>query len=265
MEIKKIGFIGAGKMGGAIIKSIVSSGFVSSSDVIIFEPNQQIAEQFKKDLNVNIAENNVELAKQADMIVLCTKPYLVGNVLKEIRKAINPETLILSIAAGITTFSVEEILGSENPVIRAIPNTPILVNQGMCAISSGKYATSEHMHYVSEMFNSSGKCIQTEEKLINVITAITSSGPAFMYSLIDAISEGGVKLGLQKHVALELAAQTALGAAEMILESGKHPSALKDEVTTPGGCTIEGIATMEKHAVRYALIETIENTYKKLI
>lgn len=265
MNINKIGFIGAGKMGGAILKAIISKGFVSAENVVISEPNAQTARCFEAELDVKLASSNSDLAKGVDLVVLCTKPYLVKKVLKEISSSLNSHTLVLSVAAGITTCFIEETLDSENPVIRAIPNTPVLVGEGMTAISRGKYVTDEHISYIIDMFSATGKCIEADEKLINIITAVSSSGPAFMYSIIDSLAEGGVKYGLTKQMALELAAQTAIGSAKMILESGKHPMQLRDEVTTPGGCTIEGNVTMEKHGVQYALVETVENTYKKLI
>lgn len=265
MDVNKIGFIGAGKMGGAILKAIVSTGFVCAQNVVISEPNAQIARCFESELGVKLASSNSELAKNVDMVVIATKPYLVDKVLKEISSSLNPHALILSIAAGITTSHIEEVLDSENPIIRAIPNTPVLVGEGMTAISRGKYVTDEQMKFVKDMFESTGKCIEAEEKLINIITAVSSSGPAFFYSIIDSLAQGGVKYGLTKQMALELASQTAIGSAKMILESGKHPMQLRDEVTTPGGCTIEGNVTLEKYRVQYALVETVENTYKKLL
>lgn len=265
MNINKIGFVGAGKMGGAILRAIVEKDVFSAENVLVCDPCKEVTDGLEYDLGVRIVNTNSDLAAQADMIVIATKPYLVDRVLKEIRQSMRHDSLILSIAAGVTTSHIEDVIDSENPVVRAIPNTPVLVGEGMTAISAGKYADDNQMEFVKNMFSSTGKCIIADEKLINIITAVSSSGPAFMYSIIDSIAEGGVKYGLTKQMALELAAQTAIGSAKMILESGKHPMQLRDEVTTPGGCTVEGNVTLEKHGIQYALVETIENTYKKLI
>lgn len=265
MSINKIGFVGAGKMGGAILKAIINKRVVSPENVFVYEPNEVLCSELIRDYGIRAVNSNLALASTVDMLVLATKPYLIDKVLKELRPALSSETLILSIAAGVTISHIESIVDSENPVVRAIPNTPVLVGEGMTAISRGKAVSDEQMEFVKSMFSATGKCIVADESLINIITAVSSSGPAFMYSIIDAFAEGGVRYGLTKQMALELAAQTAIGSAKMILESGKHPMQLRDEVTTPGGCTIEGNVTLEKHGVQYALVEAIENTYKKLL
>lgn len=265
MSINKIGFVGAGKMGGAILKAIIDKGVILSENVFVYEPNEEVRMELVKNYGIKTVSSNSELASSVNMLVLATKPYLIDKVLKEVRSSLKSDVLILSIAAGITISHIENIVDSENPVVRAIPNTPVLVGEGMTALARGKAVSDEQMNFVKNMFSATGKCIVADENLINIITAVSSSGPAFMYSIIDALAEGGVKYGLTKQMALELVSQTAIGSAKMILESGKHPMQLRDEVTTPGGCTVEGNVTLEKHGVQYALVETIENTYKKLL
>lgn len=247
---KKIGFIGAGTMAKAIMDGIISSGLVPKENIIASDVVPQ----------PGVMTDNKELARNVDIIVLSVKPFAIKSVLKEIDEVLTSDHLIVSIAAGVSTTDIEGTIFKELPVIRVMPNTPALVGEGMSAICKGRHATDEHALLILELFKVVGRCIEVKEDLINAVTGISGSGPAFMYLIIEALADGGVKLGLKKQEAVELAAQTALGAAKMVLETGKHPAMLKDEVTTPGGCTIAGLAVMEEECVRSALINTVEKT-----
>jgi pyrroline-5-carboxylate reductase len=259
---KKIGFIGAGKMGGAIIQGLISSGFTSVDKIFASETNEETAKLSEKILGVKVFSNNKQLAETADIIIIAVKPYIVKNVLEEIKDVLSENKLVISIAAGVKTSFMEEI-ATKSPIIRVMPNTPALVNEGMSVICRGKLANSVHAEDAQKIFSKVGLCIEVNENLMDAVTGISGSGPAFAYTIIEALADGGVKLGLQKSTAIQLAAQTMLGAAKMVLETGKHPSILKDEVTTPAGCTAEGLAVLEENKIRSILIKAVEKTAQK--
>ncbi len=260
MSEKMIGFIGAGKMGGAIIKGLLSSGFAKKEDIIASEATEQLAEKTSKSLGISVITDNKELVQKSDVIIFATKPFVIKEVLKNASSEITTQKLVLSIAAGVSVDSIESIIGQDIPIIRVMPNTPALVNEGMTAISRNSSVSEDQIQYAKKLFSNVGRCIEVPEKHLDSVTGISGSGPAFFYLIIEALADGGVKMGIPKQEALELAAQTALGAAKMVLESGKHPSILKDEVTTPGGCTAVGLSVLENEGVRAALIETVEKT-----
>lgn len=258
---KKIGFIGAGTMAKAIIKGLLNSKIVDSQDIRASEISEDIAKKASDALGIKVITDNKEIIKNSDIIFLCVKPGEAMNaVLGEIKDSVTPDKLIVSIAAGVSTDFIETALNCKARVVRVMPNTPALVNEGMSAIVKGHYATDEQANFVLKLFKSIGRAIIVQEKLINAVTGISGSGPAFIFVIIEALADGGLKLGLTKQAALELAAQTCLGAAKMVLETGKHPSVLKDEVTTPGGCTITGLLVMEEEKVRSAMSKTVIET-----
>ncbi len=263
LENKKIGFIGAGVMGKAIIGGLIESGFVKKESIFASEINQELANNVSNELGIDTSTDNKKIAEGSDILFICTKPFVMKDVLDEIKNNLTENTLVISIAAGVSSETIEDCINKPVPVIRTMPNTPVLVKEGMVALCRGKYVTDEHIELAKNLFEQTGKCIEVPEKLINTVTGISGSGPAFMYLIIDALADGGVKKGLPKKTAIELAAQTALGAAKMILETGKHPAILKDEVTTPGGTTIAGLMTMEEHGIRSALAKTVQNTAEK--
>ncbi|OGI02583.1 MAG: pyrroline-5-carboxylate reductase [Candidatus Melainabacteria bacterium GWF2_32_7] len=262
LENIKIGFIGAGVMGKAIISGLIKSKFVPENNLTASEITEEIAKKVSGELGIEVISNNKDLIKTSDVIILSTKPFIIKNVLEEIKEDLTKEKIIISIAAGISTDFIENILEKEVPVVRIMPNTPAVVGEGMSAISRGKYVTDNQIELVKRIFSNIGRCIEVQEKYMNAVTGISGSGPAFIYLIIEALADGGVKLGLPKKIAIELAAQTALGAAKMVLETEKHPSVLKDEVTTPGGCTIAGLAVMEDSKIRAALSKTVQETAK---
>lgn len=248
LKDKKIGFIGAGTMAKAIMKGLNNSGIETLASDIVKQPG--------------VISDNRELVSKSEIIVLAVKPFAIESGLQDFKDLLTDKHLVVSIAAGVNTETIEKAIGKPVPVIRVMPNTPALVGEGMSAVCKGKHASSEDAGLIVELFNSVGKCIEVEEKLINAVTGINGSGPAFLYLIIEALADGGVKLGIKRDIAIQLAAQTTLGAAKMVLETGKHPALLKDEVTTPGGCTIAGLSVMENEKVRSAMIKTVQETAK---
>lgn len=262
LKDKKIGFIGAGTMAKAIIKGLINSGLISKNNISATEISPKLAQKAAYATGINVITNNNDLVANSQIIILCTKPFAVKSVLEDIKNSLTEDKLVVSIAAGISTETIEKVIEKQIPVIRVMPNIPALVGEGMSAICRGKFAVDAHSSLVMEIFKAVGRCIEVDERLINAVTGISGSGPAFIYLIIEALSDGGVKLGLKKEIAIELASQTMLGAAKMVLETGKHPALLKDEVTTPGGCTIAGLAVMENEKIRSALIKTVQETAK---
>ncbi len=260
---KTIGFIGAGKMATAIIKGLLKSGLFDKNHIIASEPNKDYAHKIEKELGIKMVHNNREAAAEADIILLAVKPFVVKEVLTEIEDRIDNSKVIITIAAGISSSRVEEILEKEARVIKVMPNTPALLGEGMSAVCKGEHATEEDFETVIKIFESVGKVIKAKEEDIDAITGVSGSGPAFYYYIIDAIAKAGEKLGLNYKTALMLSAQTALGSAKMILESGVEPQQLITNVTTPGGTTAEGNKVLNESNISDILFETVEKTAKK--
>jgi len=189
--------------------------------------------------------------------LLCVKPQTVAHVVDEIRSELNDKKLLVSIAASVPTDYIERRLGAKVPVIRAMPNTPSMVGEGITAIAKGKYATEKDVATTQRLFDAVGRTVVADEKNMDAITGLSASGPAFIYIILESLAEGGVKAGLSRELATLLASQTALGAAKMVIETGHHPALLKDTVTTPGGCTIDGILELEEGGLRVTLIKAV--------
>lgn len=256
----KIGFIGAGTMGKTIINGLINSNFISGENITASEISAEVAERVSQDLNIPVITDNNKLVKKSDIIILCTKPFVIKNVLEGIKESLSEEKLVISIAAGVSTGLIESALNKKAAVIRAMTNTPSITGEGMTAICKGTYANEEQMIFAKELFSRLGRCIAVDEKHIDTVTGISGSGPAFFYTIIEAIANAGIKRGLPKQTAIELAAQTALGAAKMVIESGKSPETLINDVTTPGGCTIVGLQVLKDNKIDEILSKTIEKT-----
>lgn len=260
--MNKIGFIGGGKMATAIMKGIINSHLCSCDDIIVSDKNEDALNALSNNYNVETTIHNIEVVKNSKVLLFAVKPFVLRDVLSEIKPFITDEHVILSIAAGISVKTIEEIVGSV-PVIRIMPNTPALVNEGMSAVCKGSFAKSEHVKTALEIFSSVGKVIESEEKYIDIITAISGSSPAFYYYIIDEIAKAGEKLGLDYKTCLKLSAQTAYGSAKMIMETGVSPEQLIINVTTPGGCTAVGNEVLKEREISDILFDTIEKTAKK--
>ena len=260
--MNKIGFIGGGKMATAIMKGIINSNWSDSNNIIVSDRNEEALKYLKKNYSVQTTINNIEVVENSKILLFAVKPFVLRDVLEEIKPYITKEHIIISIAAGISINTIEEIVG-EIPVIRVMPNTPALVNEGMSAVCKGNFATDETAKIAVEIFNSVGKVVESEEKYIDIITAISGSGPAFYYYIIDEIAKAGEKLGLDYQTCLKLSAQTASGAAKMIMDTDVTPEQLIINVTTPGGCTEVGNKVLKEQKISDILFDTIDLTKKK--
>lgn len=250
-------------MAGAIIKGTISSKFVPKEDIKGSEANCEIAESAQKRLGIEVLTDNKFLTIDSDVIFIATKPNYVGEVLEEIKDELTPEKLVVSIAAGVSTSKIENIIG-RNRVIRVMPNTPALVLEGMSGVCKGAFATDEDVQFVMEMLSNIGKCIEVSEDQIDIVTAISGSGPAFFYKVIEDMARAGEKLGLEYDKSLLLATQTALGSAKMITNRGETSvQTLIDNVATKGGCTFVGISVMNDENSDKLFYDVIDETAKK--
>lgn len=241
----KIGFIGCGKMASAIINGIIKSGYISAEQVLASKSNPGNLEETAKKLGIKITLDNKEVAKFGDIIFIAVKPNQVKDVLEEIKALITPEKLIVSVAAGIKTEFIEKVLGENTKVVRVMPNTPVMVNEGMTGVSGGKQANKTDLEQVQAIFNSIGKSVIVEENQMDIVTAISGSGPAFFYKVINDIARAGEKLGLDYEKALLLSIQTAIGSGKMALNRTVSMEELISNVATKGGCTRVGVDVME--------------------
>jgi pyrroline-5-carboxylate reductase len=254
---KKVAFLGAGKMGGIILQALLKNGVLSPKSTCATVAHEDRAKVLAKKYKVKIGTNNVEAAKGADVIVIAVKPQVVEEVVREISDHVSRKQIVVSVAASVPTSMVEKHLKPEVPVLRAMPNTPCLMGAGMTAICKGKHARPEDVALTSRLFDVVGRTVVVDEKHMDAVTALSASGPAYIYIILESLAEAGVKVGLPRDIATLLAAQTALGAAKVVLETGDHPALLKDAVTTPAGCTIDAIMELEEGKLRVTLIKAV--------
>ena len=253
----KLAILGAGKMGGILAEAFVRQGLVSSKNIFATVQHTGQSRKSLSSLSIPASTDNRAAVKKADVILLCVKPQTVGQVVDEIRNELNDKKLLISIAASVPTDYIERRLKRKVPVIRSMPNTPSMVGAGITALAKGKFATEQHVETAKALFGAVGLTIVADEKNMDAITGLSASGPAFIYIILESLAEGGVKAGLSREVATLLAAQTALGAAKVVIETGHHPALLKDTVTTPAGCTIDGILELEEGGLRVTLIKAV--------
>jgi pyrroline-5-carboxylate reductase len=261
---KNLAVLGAGKLGGILLRAYLKQGLFASNQVIATVKHAERAAALAKELGIGVTTDNREAVKGADIILLTVKPQTVGEVLHQIAPEIDSESLVLSVAASVPTGFVEQQLAAASggkhdkiAVVRAMPNTPAAVECGMTAICGGTHAQTEHLEIARTMFDAVGRTIVLEEKHMDAVTGLSASGPAFSYIILESLAEAGVKVGLPRDVATLLAAQTMKGAASVVLETGDHPALLKDAVTTPAGCTIDGILELEEGKLRVTLIKAV--------
>ena len=251
----KLGVIGCGKMGTALVGGAIRSGAVAASDVIGVDPVAAARQHFTAATGAAAAEQLAATA-HCDVILLCTKPHDATAVLREAAGLLQSPALVISIAAGVTLAALGQAAG-EHRVIRAMPNTPALVGRGAAAYCLGTRATRADAGLAQQLLGSVGLAVEIPERLMDAVTGLSGSGPAYIYLIIEALADGGLRMGLPRADALKLAAQTVLGAATMVMETGEHPAVLKDMVTSPGGTTIAGLAELERHGLRSALIDAV--------
>jgi pyrroline-5-carboxylate reductase len=252
---RSIAFLGAGNMANALIRGLVKTG---STRITATVKRDEKKLQLETDHGISVGFDNVAAARQAEVVVLCVKPQAFDKLLKEIAPAIDRSKLIISVAAGVPIAAIERRLGAGARIVRAMPNTPCLVGKGATALSAGEHATSDDLALATAIFNSVGITTILDEGLLDAVTGLSGSGPAYIFLIIEALSDAGVKVGLSRHVALKLAAQTVLGSAQLLIETGQHPGQLKDQVTSPGGTAIAGLHTLEAGGLRTTLIDAVE-------
>jgi pyrroline-5-carboxylate reductase len=253
----RIGFLGAGRMATALAKGLVRAGVVTPQGLLASDPSETARHSFAQEVGAGTTANNAEVIQFAHPVVLAVKPDQVGGVIGETRSQFTAEHLLISIAAGVRIVALEHELGAGARVVRVMPNTPVLVGAGASAFALGHNTRPEDGELAHRLFSTVGIAYQVKEALLDAVTGLSGSGPAYAFLMIEALSDGGVAGGLPRDVATRLAAQTLLGAARMVLETGLHPGALKDMVTSPGGTTIEGLHALERARVRAALINAV--------
>jgi pyrroline-5-carboxylate reductase len=258
-----LGVVGSGVMGQTLLRGIIASGLIPKERLWAGDKHAGPCETVVKDLGIEASADFQARVPTADLILVCVKPADAPVVLTTLRNAgLRRETLIVSILAGVATERLEALLGTENPVVRAMPNTPAVVREGMTVICPGRYASKQDLERARRIFEGVGKCLPVDEIHFNGVTALSGSGPAYQFLIMEALADAGVRVGLPRQLALTLVAQTALGSARMVLESGRHPAALRDDVTTPAGCTIAGLLMLEDGRVRSVLARAVEEATK---
>ncbi len=258
-----LGFLGAGKMATALARGFIRAELVSSRQVIGSDPSPAACAAFKKETGADTTHSNRDVLEFAKVLVLAVKPDQVGAVLAEVRDRFTASHLLISIAAGVPLAKLEASVGAGARLIRVMPNTPALVGLSATAYAAGKGASPADGELVQRLFSAVGLAFSLKEPLLDAVTGLSGSGPAYIYVAIEALSDGGVAAGLPRDIATKLAAQTVLGSAKMVLETGLHPGTLKDMVTSPGGTTIEGIHELERNHFRAALMSAVRAAAEK--
>lgn len=262
-ETKKIGCIGAGNVASALIKGLVGAKLVLPENLTVSDPHKGRLDDLNRTLNIqNLTNINAEVAEASDIIVIAVKPQVVPLVMEEIGDILKQGKLLVSVAAGVKTEFYEQY-GRQLRIVRVMPNIPVLVGEGAAAVCGGKHTTEDEINYVLGLFQAVGKAVAVEEKLMDAVTGLSGSGPAFVFKFIEALTDAGVRAGFSRTAASLLAAQTVYGAAKMVMETGMHPMALKDMVTSPAGTTIEGIHSLEKAGFAGIVMDAVEAASKR--
>lgn len=259
----RVAILGTGKMGGILLQAFLKNNLVSPDQIFATVHHPERAMALSAQYGVEVTSDNLAAAKQADVILLGVKPIQVPGVIEQIKPALSPEKLVLSFAASVMTRSIEDGAGCDLGVIRAMPNTPAMLAAGITALCPGRFVTGEQMAVAQRIFQTVGRTVVVDEKHMDAVTGLSGSGPAFLYIIIEALAEAGVNVGLPRDVATLLAAQTTLGSARMVLETGYHPALLKDAVTTPAGCTVDGILELEEGGLRVTLIKAVKRATQR--
>jgi pyrroline-5-carboxylate reductase len=263
MGIKKITIIGAGKMGEAIIAGLLKSGTYRPRDIQIVEVLADRREYIVQTYDVTAAPTFDDAVQFGELIVVAVKPNVVGEITAQLSHTITPEKIVISIAAGVTIKQIRTHLPENTPVIRVMPNLACSVNEAMIAACPSINTTIEEMNTAAQVLRLLGKVVQLEEQYLNLATGLVGSGPAYLFVIIDALADAGVRLGLPKDLSIILAAQTTLGAAKIVIETGEHPAKLKDMVATPGGTTVEGLLALEQGKLRATLISAVTEATRR--
>ncbi len=263
--MKTIGFIGCGNMGGAIIGGIINSGIAQSGDIVVYDKSEQSIKNLKDKYDVIIAKNEKGVAEKSDILFLAVKPAVIYDVINNIKDAVSDNTVVVSIAAGQSIERIEKAFGRAVSLMRVMPNTPALVGEGMSALSPNAVLDKdcESKEYIMKIFSGVGRAEIVGEKLMDAVTGVSGSSPAYVFMFIEALADAAVKAGMPRSQSYTFAAQAVLGSAKMVLETGLHPGELKDMVCSPGGTTIEAVSVLEEKGMRSAVIEAVNACVEK--
>ncbi len=253
---KQVGFIGGGAMAEALIRGILEARLVTPSQLTVSDVSKERLDYLRSTFMVSTTHDSQEIAKQSDILFLTVKPQVINGVIESIAPVVAKSTVVVSVAAGITIAAFQGKMPGV-PIIRVMPNTPVAVGAGMSAMALGKYVTNTVSEPVAQIFGAVGKVVTVTEDTMDAVTGLSGSGPAYAFVLIDALTDAGVRVGFSRQTAVLLAAQTLMGAAKMVLETGEHPAKLRDMVTSPGGTAITGVHVLEQNGVRAALIDAV--------
>ena len=257
MRDKKIGVIGGGKIGSALIRGILKAGLVHKDQIIASAPRDSVRQSLAKESGIRVTSGNVEVTEFADTVILTVKPQIIDSVLQEISGKIGVKKLLISVAAGVPLARIEGYLRKGSRVVRVMTNTPCVVGVAASAYARGSHATKEDLDRVERILKSVGIALQLEERYLDAVTGLSGSGPAYVFLFIESLADGGVRAGLSREGALQLALQTVYGSAKLAWESGKHLAQLRDEITSPGGTTISGLYALEKGGFRGIVIDAV--------
>ena len=250
-------------MGGILLQAFLSTGLFRPEQVTATVAHSARAVELAAQLGVAVTTDNVAAVRGADVVLLGVKPTQVESLVRGIAPALRPGALVLSIAASVNTAAIEAALSGSPSVVRAMPNTPAKLGAGATALCRGRFVPDEHLALAERLFRTVGRSVVVDEKHMDAVTGLSGSGPAFIYIIVEALAEAGVNVGLPRDIATQLAAQTTFGAAKMVLETGSHPALLKDEVTTPAGCTVDGILELEEGGLRVTLIKAVKRATER--
>lgn len=255
---RTIGFVGGGNMGEALIKGLLGASLVPASAIHATDVRLERLKELDRLYGIQVSSDNVELVRHSDIVILAVKPQIMDAVLKEIAPAVTRRKLLISIAAGVSTAKIRAVLHKDARLIRVMPNTPALVLEGVTAIAKADGLEPDDLDAAGEIFSAVGRVVVLEETAMDAVTGLSGSGPAYVAVVIESLADGGVRMGLDRITAMTLATQTVLGAAKLLLETGMHPGALKDMVSSPGGTSIAGVAALEEGGIRTTFIKAVE-------
>jgi pyrroline-5-carboxylate reductase len=258
MKTRRLGFLGSGNMAAALVGGLVHGEVLPPASILASDVSAERLEPLSRQFGVRTTMDNHQLLRESDVVVLAVKPQVIDKVLTQIGGEVRADQLVISVAAGVPIEALESRLPKGSRVVRAMPNTPATVQAGATAISGGAHASAEDLRVAKELFEAVGRVVVLDEGLLDAVTGLSGSGPAYVMLIIEALADGGVKVGLHRDTALLLAAQTVFGSAKLLLETGEHPGRLKDMVTSPGGTAIAGLHTLESGALRKTLIDAVE-------
>jgi pyrroline-5-carboxylate reductase len=261
--MNSIGIIGLGRMGRCLVQGLIEAKTVSTENIFFTTRHGNTTQRVKEELGIRPAEDNLDLVKKCDVVIVAVKPQNGEEVLSEIANTDLRGKTILSIMASISTSRIETLVGASVAVVRAMPNTPAFVRAAITAVCLGSHATERDRKRAEEVFRPLGVCVQVDEKNMDAVTGLSGCGPAYVYVVLESLTDAGIKVGLPRELAIQLSGHTVLGAAKMLLETRKHPAALKDEVTTPAGCTIDGLLELEEGKLRVTLIKAVVSATKR--